>query len=222
VSDVDLSAARSFLIRPGTDAATLTSGLQSAAHAVIADLEDLVPADQKSTARDTVRELFAAPSRASKLVRINAPDTEEFAADRTLLDEIELDGVIVPKASPAMLGMLGGLTLPVLALIETAEGVREAFETARLPTVVALIIAPGDLSKALQIEIRPDGQSLLYTRSKLVVDSAAAGIRPPIDIPARSEGDELRAEVAYARSLGLWGKLCLQVAQAATINEAFG
>jgi citrate lyase subunit beta/citryl-CoA lyase len=71
------------------------------------------------------------------------------------------------------------------------------------------------------MELRPDGQSLLYTRSKLVVDSAAAGIRAPVDIPSQRQGDALRDEVRLARSLGLWGKLCLQAGQAEVINQAF-
>jgi citrate lyase subunit beta/citryl-CoA lyase len=120
-----------------------------------------------------------------------------------------------------MIGLAGAGLPPIIGLVESGEGVRLAYETASDARVVALAIAPGDLSKDLRMELRPDGQSLLYTRSKLVVDCAAAGIRAPIDIPSAADGEALLADVALSRSLGLWGRLCLRPGQAEIINAGF-
>jgi citrate lyase subunit beta/citryl-CoA lyase len=221
MTTASLATATSFFIAPGTEEQRLTDALASAAHVVIADWEDMVPPERKTEARDLVRQLFAAPSGPLKVVRINAPDAPEFEVDIKALADVNIDGILVPKGVPDLIERLGPEGPPLLVLVETGAGVRLAYETASMPRVAGLVIAPGDLSKDLRIALRPDGQSLLYTRSKLVVDCAAAGIRSPIDIPSASEGDALRAEVAYAQSLGLGGKLCLKPGQAELINESF-
>ncbi|MCU1358733.1 MAG: CoA ester lyase [Ilumatobacteraceae bacterium] len=216
---IALADARSFFITAGTNEEVLRQALASAAHAVVADFEDMVPPDQKAAAREVARRVFAEPTNCLKLVRINAPDSDEHAADMTAMADMGLDGIVVPKATPAIVGLMGDSGPAIVGLVETGEGVRLAYETACMPRVVLLAIAPGDLSKDLRMQLRPDGQSLLYTRSKLVVDSAAAGIRAPIDIPSANLDDALRADVQYSRSLGLWGRLCLRPGQAEVINE---
>jgi citrate lyase subunit beta/citryl-CoA lyase len=221
VSSGTFSEARSFFIAAGVEEERLHDALASSAHAVIADFEDLVAPERKAEARSIAKNLFVGSSNSLKLVRVNAPDTDEFQLDLAALSGLTLDGVVVPKGTPDLVARLGAEGLPLLALVESGEGVRLAYETACNPRVAGLVIAPGDLSKDLKMQLRPDGQSLLYTRSKLVVDSAAAGIRGPIDIPSASEGDALADEVAYARSLGLWGKLCMKPGQAEVINDTF-
>ena len=216
-----LANARSFFIAAGTDIDALRAAVRSPAHAVIVDFEDLVPAERKDEARRNARALFADPAECLKMVRMNAPDTEHAAADLRAVADMAIDAIVVPKASPSMIDLLGVDGPPIVGLVETGDGVRLAYETARRERVVMLAIAPGDMSKDLRMDLRPDGQSLLYTRSKLVVDSAAAGIRSPIDIPSAAMDEALRADVMYSRSLGLWGRLCLRPGQAEVINLAF-
>jgi citrate lyase beta subunit len=221
VTAMSLATATSFFIAPGTEEARLAEALVSPAHAVIADWEDMVAPDRKAEARSLVGRLFSVPAGPLKLVRINAPDTSEYELDAKALSDMDVDGIMVPKGTPDLIELLGPEGAPVLALVETGAGVRLAYETAAMPRVAGLVIAPGDLCRDLRMQLRPDGQSLLYTRSKLVVDCAAAGTRAPIDIPSSSEGDALSDEVAYALSLGLGGKLCLKPGQAEVINETF-
>ena len=73
------------------------------------------------------------------------------------------------------------IELPVVAIVETAAGLREAFEIASHARVQVLILGAVDLGLALGLEQREDGQELLFARSTVVVDSAAAGIRAPVD-----------------------------------------
>ena len=66
---------RSLLFAPGHDASRLHAAFASEADAVVADLEDSVPAADKSRARDLVAEVLAGPTgTAARLIRINSPD----------------------------------------------------------------------------------------------------------------------------------------------------
>jgi citrate lyase subunit beta/citryl-CoA lyase len=89
--------------------------------------------------------------------------------------------------------------------------------------VAVLALGAADLGAELWLDPHPDGQELLYARSKLVADSAAAAIRPPIDSVQLDVADQdvLAAEAALGRRIGLRGKLCIHPAQIAVVNEAF-
>lgn len=215
---------RSLLFAPGNDERKLTKALSAGADAVIADLEDAVPPDEKETARAVIRTVFTgAETAAARIVRVNGADTAFFAEDLALIGELDLDAVVVPKASPASMLLLGGDAPPVLAIVETAQGLRCAYEIASDPRVAALILGAADLGRELGFTAREDGLEILYARSELVVDSAAAKIRPPIDgvhLDYRDD-DGLRSEALLARSLGFGGKLCIHPAQVPHVNEAF-
>jgi citrate lyase subunit beta/citryl-CoA lyase len=88
---------------------------------------------------------------------------------------------------------------------------------------VALMLGAVDLGLALGLEPRPDGLELLFARSSLVVDSAAAGVRAPIDRVWTDvrDTDGLEQDCATARSLGLRAKACIHPAQVAVANAAF-
>jgi citrate lyase subunit beta/citryl-CoA lyase len=85
------------------------------------------------------------------------------------------------------------------------------------------MLGPIDLGAELGLEPRADGQELLYARSKLVVDSVAARVRPPFDGVFADMDDPagLAAEVELARSLGLRGKGCIHPAQLGPVNRGF-
>src|SRR4029077_20994931 len=72
-------------------------------------------------------------------------------------------------------------------------------------------------------EPRPDGLEVLYARSKVVADSAAAGIRGPFDIVHLDIRDDtgLEAAARFARSLGFRGKGCTHPAQVDIVNRVF-
>ena len=220
----ELRHLRSFLFAPGSDERKLARALESDADAVIADLEDAVAPAEKDAARAVVaRVLGEASSRAIVTVRVNGAGTPHFEADLELVRELPLGGVVLPKATPAALVALGPAGPPVLALVETAIGLRAAFEIASHPRVEALVLGGADLGAELGLEPRPDGLELLHARSTLVVDSAAAGIRPPVDVVHLDTRDAagLEREARLARSLGLGGKACIHPAQVAVVNEVF-
>jgi citrate lyase beta subunit len=220
----DLGQARSLLFAPGSDPRKLERALDAGADAVIADLEDAVAPDRKAAAREAVAAaLGASPGPPLRLVRVNAAGTGLLDDDLAALTGVPLDGLVLPKATPEALDALGAGGLPVVALVETAEGLQRSAETAAHPRVAALMLGAVDLAVELRIEPRPDGLEILFARSKLVLDSAAAGLRGPIDVVHLDVRDTagLEAEARLARSLGFRGKPCIHPAQVEAVNRAF-
>jgi len=133
-----LAHLRSLLFAPGSDEAKLTKALASGADAVVADLEDAVTPDRKELARELVRRLRP------RVVRINGADTEWFADDLAAAAELELDALVLPKATPVAVDALGAEGPPVIAIVETAQGLRLAYETASRQRVEALALGAGE------------------------------------------------------------------------------
>jgi citrate lyase beta subunit len=219
-----LNGTRSLLFAPGGEERKLVKAFAAGADAVIADLEDAVAPAAKAEARDlVVRVLAEAQTPSTRLVRVNGTETVYFPEDLAAVTELEVEGIVLPKATPDAVAALGSKGPPVIALVETAQGLRLAYETAAEPRVVALMLGAVDLGSELGLQPRSDGIEILYARSKLVVDSAAAGIRPPFDVVHLEvhDVDGLESEALLARSLGFGGKTCIHPAQVAIVNEVF-
>ena len=201
------------------------NALESEADAVVADLEDAVSPSEKGTARELVTQVFAGVTSPGplRLVRVNGVGTPFHADDVAAVGGIAPDAVVLPKATPEAVDSLGSEGPPVIAIVETAQGVRLAYETGTRRRVAALQIGAVDLGAEVGLEPRADGLELVYVRSKVVLDSVAAGLRPPFDVVHLDLAAEeaLEAECRLARSLGLRGKACIHPAQVPVVNRAF-
>src|SRR5439155_18216354 len=82
----------------------------------------------------------------ARLVRINGVGTPWFADDLAFAATLEIDGLVLPKASPEALDEVGSGGPPVVAIVETAMGLRRAFEIAAHPRVIALLLGTADLA----------------------------------------------------------------------------
>jgi citrate lyase subunit beta/citryl-CoA lyase len=220
-----LQTARSFLFAPGSEERKLVRALDSGADAVVADLEDAVAPEEKGAARDLATHLVGdARTESLRLLRVNGVGTEWHDADLTAVSGRGLDGIVLPKATDAAVRAVGGrVDLPIVAIVETARGLRDAFAVASHEQVAVLLLGAVDLGLDLGLEQRDDGQEILFARSSLVVDSAAAGLRGPVDrvwVDVRDlEG--LARDCAFARSLGFRGKALVHPDQVAPTHEAF-
>jgi len=181
---------------------------------------------EKTAARELVRDVLEARIEGSgplAAVRLNGADTTHFADDLALVLAVSPDVIVLPKAAPEALDALGDAGPPVIAIVETAHGVRHAYEVAAAPRVAALLLGAVDLGAEIGLEPRRDGLEILYARSKVVLDSAAAGARPPFDIVHLDIHDDegLEAECRLARSLGFRGKACVHPSQVPIVRRVF-
>lgn len=216
-----LAVARSFLVFPGDDDRKRERALSSGADAVVLDLEDGVAEAAKDEARARLDAFAAAPGGPARLVRVNDPASPTGSLDLAAVAELEGVAVVVPKAALETVGRAAEAARPVVALVEDAGGVRDAYALAEHPAVVALAIGSADLSASLGLVPAGDGTELLFVRSQLVVAAAAARIRPPIDGPCLDVRDQgaLERETRAARALGLRGKLCIHPGQVAGVHR---
>ncbi|MEA2666706.1 MAG: citrate lyase subunit beta / citryl-CoA lyase, partial [Candidatus Eremiobacteraeota bacterium] len=157
-------------------------------------------------------------------VRVNPPATPAGRADLAMLASApRVAAVVVPKAGArADLSRVSALVgdLPLIALIETAQGVARCESIAEAPHVVALAFGPYDLAAELGGESSAD--AMLPHRARMLVAARAAG-RWAIDGPSREYGDPAipARDAEHARRLGYDGKLLIHPAQLAPVRAAF-
>jgi citrate lyase beta subunit len=206
------------------DAQALAHALASGADAVVADLEDATPADCKAEARAIVAKSFGANGNGSaRLVRVNASGSRHLEADLALVRSLDLAGVAVPQATPEAVDELATLGMPLLAVVESARGLRSAYEIASRPHVRALQLGANDLANDLHLESRPDALELLHARCRLVVDAVAAGVDGVFDrVLSGADEEELERDARFARSLGFTGKSTTAPEDVAVLNRVFG
>jgi citrate lyase subunit beta/citryl-CoA lyase len=131
---------------------------------------------------------------------------------------------MVPKAEHAAGLARLGERCPggLIALVETARGVRGVDAVAATPGVERLALGTIDLAAGLGVD--PDAwAALAYSRGRLVISSAAAGIAAPIDGVTTALGDPvaLASDTRAARALGFTGKLCIHPRQVEVVHEEF-
>jgi citrate lyase subunit beta/citryl-CoA lyase len=157
------------------------------------------------------------------LVRVNSQDSEFFQEDLECVGGLPIAGVVLPKARARGLAEIVFGQLPVVAMIEDAAGVRDAYDIGQVGPVLRLALGAVDLAAQLGLRDRADGMHLLGIRSRLVVDSAAAGLAPPNDtLYLRYSDDEgLRNECGLSRSLGFTAKACIHPRQVSIVISSF-
>jgi citrate lyase subunit beta/citryl-CoA lyase len=223
-----LSLARSFLFVPGHRPERFAKALASGADAVIVDFEDAVPLDAKDTARDALLVAWSgldAAERARLLVRVNPAGTPWHEADLTAVASLSgLGAVMLPKAENAQQieHAFRASGVPVLPLIESAEGVGQMDAIARALGVLRLGLGHIDLQADLGMSCGADEAELAPIRVALVVASRRAGLPAPVDgvTTATTDTDVLARDAQRSRRLGFGAKLCIHPAQVAGVHQA--
>jgi citrate lyase subunit beta/citryl-CoA lyase len=216
-----LSLPRSYLFVPGNRPERFQKAYDAGADAVILDLEDAVAPPDKRAARNFMTQWIS--RERPVLIRINPVDSEWFADDVQLSRLPGIAGVLLPKTQNAeyVRSLLACLpaSLPVLPLIETAEGFWNAHSIARISGVQRIVFGTVDFG----LDVGISDPELLYFRSQLVLVSRLAGIAAPVDgVSTRIEAvTELRSDTLRARALGFGGKLCIHPHQIDIVNRCF-
>lgn len=216
---IDPTLARSWILVAATSREKLAAAERSSADAVILDLEDGVPAQDKTAARALAVDWLG---EQSGWVRINDVTTNCWLDDiRAIREAPGLQGVMLAKTESAHQVADTAAQLPrgtsVIALVESAAGLLAAESIASAAGVVRIAFGVGDFRRDTGIGASP--LALSHARSHLVIASRGAGIAAPIDGPTLNVDDAgLRAAVAVTSDMGMTGKLCLQGDQAPVIN----
>ena len=223
-----LALARSFLFVPGHRPERFAKALASGADAVIIDLEDAVPLDAKDTARSALLSAWAdfdADQRARLLVRVNPVGTPWHEADLAAVASLTgLGALMLPKAeNPQQLEhAFTACGVPVLPLIESAEGVGQMDAIARASGVLRLGLGHIDLQADLRIICGPDEAEIAPIRLAMVVASRRAHLPAPVDgvTTATTDADVLARDAQRSRRFGFGAKLCIHPAQVAGVHQA--
>lgn len=218
-----LTAASTLLFVPGSRPDRFAKAAATGADLVVCDLEDAVAPTAKTAAREAVAGYLGQGGRAA--VRVNAPGTPEHADDLAALSGCPgLAGVLVPMAErprdlAEVAAALPGVAL--LALVETARGVRAAGEMAAVDGVLRLGV--GHLDLAADLGADPDDPLLQHARHEIVLSARAAGSAAPVDgvTPDVRDLARVTAEAGAARAGGFGGKLCIHPDQVAAVAAAF-
>ncbi|WP_270260018.1 HpcH/HpaI aldolase/citrate lyase family protein [Kocuria marina] len=213
---------RSWLLTSAADTSLFAPALASEADSVILDIEDAVPEEDKDRAREEMIE--AMHQGVSAWVRINDITTPHWEKDLAALSEVDnLRGIVLAKTEHpdhiTKTAMMSRAGTPVVALIESAVGLMNAYDIARAPGVFRLAFGVGDFRR--DTGASGDPMALAFARSTLVTASRVGELPGPIDGPTNGvSGDELEAACEVTQSMGMTGKLCLNPDQTDGINHA--
>jgi len=209
------------LFVPGDRPERFEKAIASGADVAILDLEDAVGFERKEFARDAVARALSGGIDA--WVRINPPAGEFGRLDLVRLSGLRPRRVMLPKAADAgdvALVRKAFPDVPVVALIESIDGLRHIDAIAAAPGLAALAFGAFDL--CAEAGARPIPEVLAPWRSAIIVAARAAGIAA-IDTPYLALDDEagLAADSRRAVDFGFDAKLAIHPKQIAAIRAAF-
>ena len=239
-------AARSYLFAPGNNEKLLERVFLAGADAVVLDLEDAVPLQDKDWARDLVSRLLGAQSAGMSdasqgpaiYVRVNGLESGRTRDDILAVVSPALRGIRLPKAEDtdsvrevaswlAEAERSRGLTEGSVRLdctIESARGLLAAAEIARVDRRVGALVF-GHVDYCLDVGAEPgtEGWEILYARSYVVAASRFAGIPAPVDgaYTRLRDPEGLRRSALAAKRLGYFGKSAVHPEQLAIIHQVF-
>jgi citrate lyase subunit beta/citryl-CoA lyase len=234
---------RTELFVPGNKEDWMRKAPKYGSDALILDLEDSVPPENKPDARLSVSRMLQELGTAGPklVVRVNSLDTGLTGEDLEAVTCSNLYCVLLPKVQgpedvvevdnllsyfERKTGMEAGQVL-IDPGLESAQGIRLSSEIATSSKRIAHMGASGgkggDTARSIGFEWTPDGMETLFFRSKVLLDVRAAGVPFPM-----SGGwmdlhnlDGLREAALQAKRLGYTGMHLIHPSHVPVVNEVF-
>jgi len=221
---------RSLLFVPAHQPRMLARAWHAGAEALVLDLEDSVPPDEKAAARAAVAALAPPDTWTGRVfARVNAWGLPEFADDARALAGSRIDGVVLPKSERADDVRQAAAALEsapaIVLLVETARGVVRAAELADsgIARLAGLAFGAEDYRASMDAGVSPDPALFDFARIAVATAAVAAGVTaidaPELDV---ADLDGLRAATCRARGLGFRAKFAIHPSQVPVIHEALG
>jgi len=228
---------RSLIFVPGNNLRFLEKAKKIQADIVCFDLEDSVPDDEKTSARKLIKNALKSRSEYSSsiFVRTNSPLSGKIPSDLKEIIQKGIDGIVIPKVNNVtelkkIQKTLSGLEkskklkpIQIIPSIESAEGVVNSYPIASFgKRVTAIVFGIFDLLNDLGVEYTKDSPGGKYSRYKIPVDAAAAGISA-IDGIWQDLNDlkGLQKDCNFGKSLGYAGKSIIHPDQISMVHKSF-
>ncbi|EBA08121.1 citrate lyase, beta subunit [Sagittula stellata E-37] len=216
---------RSVLYIPASKERALEKARSMPVDAIIFDLEDAVAPEEKPAARATLADaLKTSYGQRTRIVRINALDTEWGLDDAKAATAMNCDAILLPKVeTPAQLDRLAEITdKPLWAMMETPMGMLNARDIGAHPRLQGMVMGTNDLAKELNARFRADRLPMITGLGLCVLAAKAFG-KVVVDgvYNAFKDDDGLKAECAQGRDMGMDGKTLIHPAQVDITNAAF-
>ena len=228
---------RSLIFVPGNNPRFLEKAKKIQADIVCFDLEDSVPDDEKTSARKLIKNALKSRSEYSSsiFVRTNSPLSGKISSDLKEIIQKGIDGIVIPKVNNVtelkkIQKTLSGLEkskklkpIQIIPSIESAEGVVNSYPIASFgKRVTAIVFGIFDLLNDLGVEYTKDSPGGKYSRYKIPVDAAAAGISA-IDGIWQDLNDlkGLQKDCNFGKSLGYAGKSIIHPDQISMVHKSF-
>lgn len=219
---------RSLLFVPGHRESMLAKSVSLGADAIVFDLEDSVPPDQKDLARELVTAALASWPENGPLpvVRVNSPRSSTMAADAAVVRSHPSAAVVVPKVDrPLELAAVFdavGRDRAVIVNLETPRSILGAESFADTYGVDGIFLGGEDLTNALGMIRTSEGDELTWPRFMVLVAARAAGIAAYDTIcPEFRDLAVLERDCRRAAEMGFDGKFAIHPAQIPVIQRAF-
>lgn len=232
---------RSMMFVPGNRESMIDKCSRAGADAVILDLEDSVPPQDKTGARELVARKVSAVAGTGQrtYVRINRSAHLFSFEDVMAVVQTGLEGIVLPMPNgPEDVALAAALiaeaeerngveagSVGIVPALETPRSLQLAYQCALNPRVTALIGASAknaDLARAMGFEWSADSFESVYLKSRTVMAARSAGKQPIGGIWQQVHDLEgLRAYARLNRRLGMGGEVILHPSNAAVVNEIF-
>lgn len=229
---------RTMLFVPGNSPGMLQNAGVYGADCVIFDLEDSVAVSEKDTARLLVRNAIKYLDFPCEVgVRINHISTPYGYDDLNEVLSVQPNFIRLPKAEGAKdiqvideiiseaeikYGYPAGSIL-IMVTIETAKGVRHAYEIATAsPRMAAMALGAEDFTADMHTSRSIEGHELMAARGELLLAGHDAGV-DVIDavFPDVDDEEGLIKETKLAKQMGFDGKSVIHPRQIKPIHKVF-
>jgi (3S)-malyl-CoA thioesterase len=225
VNGARLNTVRCALYMPASNPRAMAKAAQLDADLFVFDLEDAVVAEEKESARlAAVAACDLDYGHRLTAIRCNGVASPRYEADLAAIAASNAGFVVVPKVETAaqIEALAHRCQKPVIAMIETPNGVYAAREIAAHSAVCGLFAGTNDLAHELDIDIAAGRGGLSLSLQMMVLAARAAG-KSVFDGVNNTLDDTaiLECEAKEAKAFGFTGKTAIHPRQIATINAVF-
>lgn len=229
---------RTLIFVPGNSARFVEKAKTLAADIVCFDLEDSVPANEKTLARKTIADALAKRHEYERplYVRTNSPESGLIPADLKAVVRKGIDGLVIPKVNDAgeikkIARMVSALEkkhktgrIALIPSIESAKGVVNTYAIASTDTRVnAVVFGVFDFLHDMRMDYdEHDGTGYAYARARIPVEARAAGVSAIDAIWQKVDDvDGMTRDAIAAKKLGYAGKSIIHPGQIEPVHRVF-